>query len=138
MSFRKTVTPRAVVVAHVAAVLIGASAALAATHMNGQVKSAYAASHCTRYGPLTSPDTSCTINGTLGTQFYITQANALRDSNYITTVANRWIDVWYDEGPISTAYGTWLQQGASSGYAVAQCDVDGSSVGGHCTTYWHN
>ncbi len=97
-----------------------------------------AVSNCTHYtNPYTIND-GCNANSSMGTQAYQTRSTGLRDSNFIYTAINQWISITYNENAPAEAYGTQLSDGSSYGYAIAQCDRDGSGgVLGRCRTWWH-
>lgn len=97
--------------------------------------------HCTRYAPVISQDSNCNVSGTMySSGYYSTPSVALRDSNVISLSASRQWHLWYSGGNGSSVYGngTYGVMSGSNGYAYARCEIDGSSVSGHCVTDWHD
>ncbi len=107
------------------------------------IRSAFAANHCTRYAPIVSQDFNCTVSGTMynsSSGIYETPSTALRDENSIQLQASRTWELAYYGGNYASGGGTgtaghiW----SSAGYAQAACWFVGASVTGYCVTYWHD
>jgi hypothetical protein len=123
------------------AVLLGV--AVAVLNLQGaRAHAVSAANHCTRYAPNITQDYNCALSGTMsgGGGYYSTPHTGLRDQNLISLAASRNWWVWYDGGNYGYAsgIGTYGSIYGSSGFAYALCQISGSSVSGHCTTYWHD
>jgi hypothetical protein len=133
----------AIAATQLAAILLGAGAAIAFSHQTAAVERVFAATHCTRYAPPTNPDTNCHVNGTIDAT-YLTSSFAWRDSNAISMADTRSWTLWYamqDGSSVDTTGGSGFG-GVIGSYGGAQvksvCDENFSAVTGHCVTDWHD
>jgi hypothetical protein len=128
------------------AILLAVAAGIGAgrLHSAKSASTAYAAAHCTRYGPNYAVDpANCGAKYTMSDGIYITNSTAVRDGNTITMNSSHYWDLWLEDSGnnfhqvASGSSGFGSSTGGWSGYAYAGCDHGGTPTG-QCYTYWHD
>jgi hypothetical protein len=133
------------------AIAIGTALAFQfAPRAGGGTAPVFAANHCTRYEPSTSPDTLCSTNGSMFDGFGVTNGVALRDNNYNFFSASRCWELFYD------AHNTYPPQpprehdtggcgtsgnighNSDGNYRYSWCLFDPPGATGRCVTFWHD
>jgi len=145
MTLRIRGSKRSGLARHLAVAITGVGTAVALIVMSpaDDAKSALAATHCTRYAPVVSVDTNCSVDGRLWNSGYQTPSNAWRDTNHITfTYTSRCWHLRYDDntGPSASGCSQWGSLWTPSPYQLpARCSYSGSlGVYANCYTVWHD